>query len=265
MTDDQPKFVTLKSRRETNPDTDLTIGLGETKTIGRGRDADWIISDDSLLSRVHFAVACQKEACLLNDLSSSNGTFVNGRPVSQARLENGDVVTAGNAEFDVAIGTADTTQEPGNEGRPATPLDVGDTWHCGAIPDGWELMEPAGFRQTGADAFPRTVVLNNDTLADDESLDGYVAKQIEILQSLLKELRITAAEDSAALAADECRQIYLRHQGDGGKVVVQQQFYLKRHLTVGIVTLTASESDFSAARPFFERILSGLEFTAAGV
>lgn len=63
--------------------------------IGRAEDAD-IILDDEGVSRhhakiIHFA----NETTALKDLGSRNGTFVNGEPIKQRALENGDRIQIG--------------------------------------------------------------------------------------------------------------------------------------------------------------------------
>ena len=51
-------------------------------TIGRGRSSDWVLPDtDAVLSRQHAEIAFTGGRFELIDLSS-NGTFVNGRPVA---------------------------------------------------------------------------------------------------------------------------------------------------------------------------------------
>jgi Domain of unknown function (DUF4123)/FHA domain len=55
------------------------------------------------MSAVHFAVACDDKGCMLRDLDSTNGTWVNGARVTTALLANGDTVAAGETTFSVQI------------------------------------------------------------------------------------------------------------------------------------------------------------------
>jgi len=59
---------------------DLT---SETITIGRGRKNDIIIHDNEI-SREHCRLVRVLFDYELSDLNSTNGTFLNGRPVSEA-------------------------------------------------------------------------------------------------------------------------------------------------------------------------------------
>ena len=63
-------------------------------TIGRASDNDLVLEDD-IISSHHCQLTRDGEGYTLTDLDSTNGTFLNGQPVKEARLEPGDVVVAG--------------------------------------------------------------------------------------------------------------------------------------------------------------------------
>lgn len=69
---------------------------GESLTIGRG--AVDLQIDDQSLSRHHATVYREGERVWISDENSTNGTFVNGSPVSRAGtpLKNGDSIRLGN-------------------------------------------------------------------------------------------------------------------------------------------------------------------------
>jgi hypothetical protein len=69
--------------------------------LGRGSDCDVRIADDDAVSRRHAEVAVRAGECLIRDLGSCNGTFVNGRLVERARLRRGDVLLLGETEVRV--------------------------------------------------------------------------------------------------------------------------------------------------------------------
>ena len=63
--------------------------------IGRSSICN-IYFDDDRLSKQHFVIEVTKMGCYLEDLQSTNGTFVNGVKVTNRRmLIDGDVITAG--------------------------------------------------------------------------------------------------------------------------------------------------------------------------
>lgn len=74
-----------------------------TFRVGRSTEADFSVPDDPFLSRYHLWIEFNPPVCLLKDLSSTNGTRVNGRRVQEFRLRDGDVISAGKSEFQVQV------------------------------------------------------------------------------------------------------------------------------------------------------------------
>lgn len=63
--------------------------------VGRSNICELYFEDDSL-SKQHFAIEITKVACYIEDLETTNGTFVNGVKISGRRmLADGDIITAG--------------------------------------------------------------------------------------------------------------------------------------------------------------------------
>jgi len=78
--------------------------------VGRGQDAGITLVDPSV-SRVHARLISQPDGhVLVEDLSSANGTFVNGQRVRIWQLSEGDLLRFGNVEFLVEIPSADTAE-----------------------------------------------------------------------------------------------------------------------------------------------------------
>ena len=71
-------------------------------TLGRGKDADVQILDKEI-SRIHCAIRIWEEACIVKDLGSTNGTFVNDVRVNLAKLQNGDHIRLGNTTFEFML------------------------------------------------------------------------------------------------------------------------------------------------------------------
>lgn len=78
--------------RITYPLTPVTVNIGR----GRGND---IILDDPRVSRHHAQIRRRRGRCVVFDLDSANGTFVNGRPIAEAVLSDGDRVSFGGVEL----------------------------------------------------------------------------------------------------------------------------------------------------------------------
>lgn len=91
----------------TNNDADaLTFRLmpGAVKTLGRATRADFIL-DAALVSRVHCRFTVQDSGELeVEDLESTNGTYVNEKRVRKAALGQGDFVRIGRVKLAVTRG-----------------------------------------------------------------------------------------------------------------------------------------------------------------
>ena len=77
------------------------LTAGSIKTIGRAPRADFIV-DAALVSRVHCRLAAGAADLEVVDLSSTNGTFVNGARIERALLKNGDTLAVGKVQFVVS-------------------------------------------------------------------------------------------------------------------------------------------------------------------
>ena len=91
----------LRSDGEDEPRT-LRLPAGSVRTVGRGRRSDFIMSNDTLISRVHCRLSASEAQLVVEDLDSTNGTYVNGERVKAMRLEEGDRLRVGRSEFSVA-------------------------------------------------------------------------------------------------------------------------------------------------------------------
>jgi hypothetical protein len=70
--------------------------------LGRTREADFRV-DDPNVSRQHATLYWEGDQVFVKDLGSTNGTLINGRPVTVGPLVTGDVITLGNSKISVRI------------------------------------------------------------------------------------------------------------------------------------------------------------------
>jgi len=95
--------------------------------IGRTPEAHLCLPDDRFFSRNHCLLEINPPHSFLRDLGSTNGTFVNGKRVREAYLQNGDRIQGGETILVVEVraaipnNLAETTQDA-LEAMPAKPI-----------------------------------------------------------------------------------------------------------------------------------------------
>jgi len=65
-----------------------------TAVIGRGRECNVRLKDLAASSR-HAAIISVRKDCIIEDLGSTNGTYVNGKAINKNVLLDGDVIDIG--------------------------------------------------------------------------------------------------------------------------------------------------------------------------
>lgn len=98
----------------------LYVEVGQEVTIGRSRSTEIRLSDTGI-SRKHCIIANDGKECKLEDLKSSNGTFVNdkrvGDPVS---LHDRDTISVGRTTISVRVEKDEAAApSPAGEGKPS--------------------------------------------------------------------------------------------------------------------------------------------------
>jgi pSer/pThr/pTyr-binding forkhead associated (FHA) protein len=79
-----------------------TFDLDDELTIGRSPGCGVPTPDDIYASTLHARLYRQKDQLWVEDLGSTNGTYVNSEKITQARrLGKGDVLQAGSTVFEV--------------------------------------------------------------------------------------------------------------------------------------------------------------------
>jgi serine/threonine-protein kinase len=95
----------------------------DTFLIGRNPEAHLCLPDDRYFSRNHCLLEMNPPHSHLRDLASTNGTFLNGRRVQNAYLNNGERIQCGETILVVEVTTesidlSETTQDAGIPKRP---------------------------------------------------------------------------------------------------------------------------------------------------
>jgi pSer/pThr/pTyr-binding forkhead associated (FHA) protein len=94
IVDDRPSSLAL-----VRPDGEK-IALFDGMRIGRNEDNDVVIADGRA-SRHHARVVADGDGFAIEDLQSSNGTFVDGATVRRARLHPGASIVLGETVLEI--------------------------------------------------------------------------------------------------------------------------------------------------------------------
>lgn len=73
---------------------------GRVRTLGRGPRADFVL-DAALVSRAHCRLVVTDDDLVVENLCSTNGTFVNDRQIERSTLKVGDRLRAGRVELQI--------------------------------------------------------------------------------------------------------------------------------------------------------------------
>jgi len=146
-----PRDVTVIGRKE---DCDVRIPLGE-------------------VSRKHCRLVTEGESLRLEDMGSSNGTYLNGQRVQEVIVQAGDALQVGSVVFVVQIDGIPSDEEI----QPAAPADAsGDTRKGGASP-GTEAPVGEEFviaheEAAGAPEIDELIDLDMEPSQDDQPQEG---------------------------------------------------------------------------------------------
>lgn len=94
------KRVVLELQTGVDRGARMVLTPGQSVTVGRSPGADFPLPADDMLSRNHLTVHCTEEECIVEDLKSANGTFVNGQRITKQPLKQGDELAAGRSRFE---------------------------------------------------------------------------------------------------------------------------------------------------------------------
>jgi Ca-activated chloride channel family protein len=80
------------------PVTGQRFELTTDAVIGRGASSDIVVAS-GMLSRAHARLVFVADHWMLQDLGTTNGSYVNGAPVQSIQLADGDLIKVGDAEL----------------------------------------------------------------------------------------------------------------------------------------------------------------------
>lgn len=104
----QPAKLLVKLLGKGSQHIELTL---ETLTIGRKADNTLVIEDPAV-SGHHARIVKVQAVFFLEDLKSTNGTAINGRPITRHQLRDADVITIGQHRLVFQENTVASTETP---------------------------------------------------------------------------------------------------------------------------------------------------------
>ena len=98
-----PLLPQVKMIAGPRPGSTLQLRIPAT-TFGRGAENDYRFAEDTQLSRNHCRIVMDNKRFILTDNGSTNGTMVNGNPVTEIELRSGDVIEFGEIKLEFQSG-----------------------------------------------------------------------------------------------------------------------------------------------------------------
>ena len=171
---------------------------GKPQSIGRLDHCDLAFPDDIEMSGRHLSISLNPDnSCGFSDPGSTNGTFVNEKPVSEGILLLGEILRCGLTEF--CIQHVDVDEAKNSDHRHAAPSHV----HPTAAPHAHQAAQPPRDKIEAARTQPSNAESSLSTLLPERSgFSGASALEICEKYSLGKEIELTptVGESPAAYA-----------------------------------------------------------------
>ncbi len=188
---------------ESGPRTGEVVSFDRTIVIGRGSTAD-VVLEDSTVSRKHALLTWANGECVVSDLQTGNGTFVNNHRVTAATLlADGDAVRLGRVSL---------------------------RYHRGAAAASAPAPEKVSVALVDAEASAAPIMLTVDAKAsasqqlrkavDPHKLAASLNRRLEALNEIAADLGQTFEED-ALLARVMERLFELLPQAERGMILLQ--------------------------------------------
>jgi HD-GYP domain-containing protein (c-di-GMP phosphodiesterase class II) len=86
----------------------IAVSTGQTIALGRLKGCDVVLDDESA-SRRHCTITAREDACVVADLQSANGTFVNEKRIASVELTKGDKLRIGSTVIELLETNAATS------------------------------------------------------------------------------------------------------------------------------------------------------------
>ncbi len=164
----------------------VEFGLNNDSTIGRDPGNQVVLEKDANASLVHARLDIQDNKILVTDLGSHNGTWVNGRRITEpVLLQHGDRIRIGNTLFRLRVGDnplpqLDKAQAEAEKGR---------TWKTSlgvSLGVTFSIILCVGLIVLGAWGIPRLIGKTSPTPTDHSSIGSLATQEYQAKQTALR-------------------------------------------------------------------------------
>jgi len=200
--------------RTERPGIEPKYPISQTQlTVGRHPSNVICVALDSV-SRFHARIDIRGTHYILQDLNSSNGTFVNGERISSATLHDGDVVTFGNVEFDFVNEGSSSRAGQYEGGMSTTPqLDIQEVTPSGRHPVATKVIRADEARDTSS-------YVTSSSSVDHQTLVR-VNNRLATLYALSELLRERAGETEKEILGSVLDLIFEALSADRGAILTR--------------------------------------------
>jgi serine/threonine-protein kinase len=203
--------------------------------VGRSKRAHFrLASKDLYFSRMHFLVELSPPNCRLMDLTSRNGTYVNGQRVTLSDVKHGDQIKAGHTILQVVLDELPSPEEPAPtseaQRQPASiphPARAASPGLPSKRPTPGRSLHPRAVKSSGA---PHSCLACGHALTAPVSAGGTPAQ----LDSVLCQVCLSHLERHPQPITN---YLLIREIGKGGMGVVYQALHVPSGTIVALKTL----------------------------
>jgi len=134
------------------------------------------------------------------------------------------------------------------------------SWQLQSIPPGWDVLPGFGIRRAADGSFPSMLLMAEEPLPSQTTLDRYIANQVGAAKVLFKQPKIKGPDPASIPEAIEAQRLGISYRSADGRNVVQLQFYATDGILVGNVTFTTIEEELPNLSDTLRNILGNLRF-----
>ncbi len=116
-----------KAKHPNSYSSELSLVISDPKSIFMGRDQSALFGDRYCSKRHALLYRCPLRGMRVIDLGSTNGTFVNGKRVTESPLKSGDQIRIGRTVFTIEVNCENSSEQLFDAGEcEGDPLELED-------------------------------------------------------------------------------------------------------------------------------------------